>query len=165
MLFHVKQMNAFYARSIAYWKYDGIYDFYNLDYSEELIKELLNGQYVAVTGTNEELIGFYCYGSPAQLMSGLHAGVYEHSNAIDFGLGMRPDLTGQGLGPDFVRAGIYYAKQHFYGDMIRLVVALFNKRAIRAYEKAGFIKGKTFFSLIDGRKMEFMLMYQYFSCS
>ncbi len=160
MDFVVKPMNAYYARSIAHWKYEGEYAFYNMEYSEALIRELMNGQYVAATGENDELAGFYCYGSPAQILSGLHAGVYDHSTAIDIGLGMRPDLTGKGIGADFVRAGIHYARDNFYGDQIRLAVAVFNKRAIRAYEKAGFMRGKTFFSEIDGRQMEFMIMHQ-----
>lgn len=158
MSFTIKPMNAFYARSIAYWKYDGIYAFYNMEFSTELINELMNGQYMAVTGASEEIVGFFCYGSPAQILSGLHSGAYHSPTAIDIGLGMRPDLTGKGSGANFVNLGVSYAKKHFYGDQIRLTVATFNQRAIRAYEKAGFKRGQTFTSMIDGMKLEFMTM-------
>ena len=71
------------------------------------------------------------------------------------GFGLRPDLVGQGQGAGFVSVCAEYAvKQSRYrGDYVRLGVAKFNQRAIKAYEKAGFeifeqvmgtINGKTF---------------------
>ena len=66
-----------------------------------------------------------------------------------------PDLTGCGLGAEFVSACVEYAVKHhrYRGEYVRLGVAVFNQRAIKAYERAGFqifgntvgeISGKTF---------------------
>ncbi len=71
------------------------------------------------------------------------------------GFGLRPDLLGQGHGAAFVTACADYAvrRYNYQGDYVRLGVAIFNQRAIKAYEKAGFeifehtvgdIGGKTF---------------------
>ena len=56
------------------------------------------------------------------------------------GFGLRPDLVGRGLGPEFVRACVRYAatRCNYAGEYVRLGVATFNRRAIKAYERAGF---------------------------
>ena len=54
------------------------------------------------------------------------------------GLGLRPYLTGRGLGLRFVEAGIEFAVERFHPQRLRLAVASFNKRAITVYERAGF---------------------------
>ena len=51
---------------------------------------------------------------------------------------MRPDLTGKGLGLDFINTELEFARKHFTPDYFRLYVLSHNKRAIRAYENAGF---------------------------
>jgi ribosomal-protein-alanine N-acetyltransferase len=63
-----------------------------------------------------------------------------NSREMWIGLGLRPDLTGRGWGAAFVSACVDFAVSHtrYRGDYVRLGVAEFNRRAIRAYEKAGF---------------------------
>jgi [ribosomal protein S18]-alanine N-acetyltransferase len=63
-------------------------------------------------------------------------------SVIELGLAMRPDLTGKGLGLEFVRAGLAFAKQRFSPASFRLDVAAFNKRAIKVYTRAGFVLGE-----------------------
>jgi [ribosomal protein S18]-alanine N-acetyltransferase len=62
----------------------------------------------------------------------------ERGDAIFYGLGLRPDLTGRGLGGTFVNVGLEFAEARFGRRRIVLDVAEFNERAIRMYERAGF---------------------------
>lgn len=64
----------------------------------------------------------------------------DPDGALCFGLGMRPDLTGQGkgLGLAFVRAGLNFARERFAPPAFRLYVLTWNERAVRVYEQAGF---------------------------
>ena len=53
---------------------------------------------------------------------------------------MRPDLTGKGRGDEFVRAGREFGRERFAPRQIVLNVAAFNERAIRVYERVGFVE-------------------------
>lgn len=117
------------AREVAHWHYDGIYAFYDMGQDPEDLAELLdpaNWQdcYYAVRDGVGTLIGFFCFTRDAQTM--------------EIGLGLRPDLTGRGLGPSFLEAGLTYARERFYAVTFRLSVAAFNQRAIQVYQRAGF---------------------------
>ncbi len=71
---------------------------------------------------------------------------------------MRPDLTGQGLGLAFVTACADFAAQlareryGYRGEYIGLGVYQFNQRAIKVYERAGFVKFMERIALINGRE-------------
>jgi RimJ/RimL family protein N-acetyltransferase len=74
------------------------------------------------------------------------------------GLGLRPDLTGRGLGRGFVEAGIEFGRRRFDPERIRLSVAAFNERAIRVYEQAGFTHARTFDHETNGGVHSFVEM-------
>lgn len=131
------------AVSILNWQYEPPYDFYNNEVTDVAIRELMNGDYKAVLNEQRELIGFYCAGSPAQVFAGLLVGVYDEPY-IDVGFGMRPDLTGKGMGADFCTFILKDVLKSNNSKPIRLTVSTFNKRAINLYEKLGFEKHKLF---------------------
>jgi [ribosomal protein S18]-alanine N-acetyltransferase len=54
------------------------------------------------------------------------------------GGGLRPDLTGQGLGAAFMTAAIAFAQQQFAPVAFRATVAAFNQRALRVCAKVGY---------------------------
>jgi ribosomal-protein-alanine N-acetyltransferase len=62
----------------------------------------------------------------------------ERESGIYFGLGLRPDITGRGLGIEFVNFGLDFAHGRFPGRRIVLDVAEFNLRARKVYKRAGF---------------------------
>jgi RimJ/RimL family protein N-acetyltransferase len=139
MQFIFSPMNEAEARTIKTWRYEGPYSVYNIDDPNDLA-ELLDQRspYYAVRNEQDELIGFFVFGTSAQVGDVDIPGLYSENNTITVGLGMRPDLTGKGLGFALVNAGLDFAREQFKPDHFRLFVLTFNKRAIRVYERAGF---------------------------
>jgi RimJ/RimL family protein N-acetyltransferase len=102
------------------WRYEPPYDFYDVDPDEEKVPE----RYFAARDEDGTPAGFYYF--------------EEKPDALEYGLGLRPDLTGRGLGLDFFRAGLEFGRRLYRPSLIRLHVAAFNRRAIAVYERAGF---------------------------
>jgi [ribosomal protein S18]-alanine N-acetyltransferase len=118
---------------------------------------MLDGSHYVATDERGTLVGFFCFGAPAQVPGGHLCGLYA-ADAVDIGLGMRPDLTGRGLGREFLTAGLDFARRRFAPASFRLAVATFNQRAIHLYEKVGFQSVATFVSLTKSGEAVFLLM-------
>ncbi|WP_042149498.1 GNAT family N-acetyltransferase [Paucisalibacillus sp. EB02] len=146
-----RKMTDEYAIEILGWKYESPYDLYNNVLSGEAILELTRHSYKAIL-SDEKVVGFFCTGKDAQVPAGHEFGAYK-DDCIDIGLGMRPDLTGNGLGSKFLHY-ILEKIQHEYDGCIRLTVADFNKRAIHLYEKFNFVKKQAFLR----KDMKFIVM-------
>ena len=126
------------ARAILGWRYEGIYAAYNANPArlDEGIATLLNplNHYLAARRADGTLIGFCCFGAEARVPGG----DYTNPPALDVGLGLRPDLTGGGLGATFVRAILDEGWRRHDPPRFRLTVAEFNERARRVYARVGF---------------------------
>jgi [ribosomal protein S18]-alanine N-acetyltransferase len=146
------------AHAISRWRYDGPYSIYDGDPTS--VDELLRPRYFyhSVYDERGDLAGYFCFGEDAQVRTGRRLGVYERESALDIGLGMRPDLTGRGLGKDFVRAGLRFARETYSPPAFRLTVATFNRRAIRVYERTGFETVETFGAPSTHGGREWLLM-------
>lgn len=136
------------AVEIAYeWKYDGDYSFYDMTADQEDLEEFLesdrSGYYIV--RREEELLGYFCF---------KQSGTGE----VEIGLGMKPELTGKGLGLAFFKEGIKFALQQYQTADLFLSVAAFNQRAIKVYQKAGFVPVKTFMQDTNGSRFEFVRM-------
>lgn len=143
MNFIAEKMTKAAATEILSWRYPYPYDFYNNAMSDDSMSEMLDGTYWAVRDDKGELFGFYCTGKSAQVPAGRKVGVYP-DGYIDFGLGMKPAETGQGKGSRFFAHIRQEISETSPAKPLRLTVAIFNKRAIRLYEKFGFIKDGEF---------------------
>lgn len=140
-------MNHSVALKILSWRYKPPYDLYNIVPNDEEVNEKLNGSYQAIFDKDKQIIlGFFCTGLSAQVPAGKAAGVYKEQY-IDIGLGMSPEYTGKGCGTEFLSFIIKELKQRHPDSLLRLTVSVFNKRAIRLYEKMGFYKKDDFSSL------------------
>ena len=153
-----RPMNDEDAREIAGWRYEAPYDFYDMAKDPEGLEELLGpperrGGYYAVL-SDDELVGFFCLGPGGQLGSF----DYPDDGSLDVGLGLRPDLTGRGLGLEFLLAGLEFGRRHFAPAGFRLAVATFNERAIQVYERAGFRRVEVFTHHTNGDDQPFLLM-------
>ena len=102
------------------WRYEPPYDFYDGDAAQVLNPE----RYYRAVGEDGMLVGFYYF--------------EQKGDALEIGLGLRPDLTGRGLGGEFFRVGLEFGHARYRPARVILNVAAFNERAIRVYERAGF---------------------------
>jgi ribosomal-protein-alanine N-acetyltransferase len=149
MPFQFPPMDEASARTILAWRYEAPYDIYNLDLegADQVVGCFVEpaNAYYTILDSKGELIAYCCFGSEGRVPGG----DYE-SPALDIGLGVRPDLTGRGLGDAFVEAVLGFAKKQFAPSDYRVTVAEFNKRALRVWEKAGFRPLKRFERTFDG---------------
>ena len=149
MRFDIEPMKQSDAETISTWHYDGEYAFYDAEADPEDLAELLDpslrgDSMFGVRDGASELVGFFAF----QVADGV----------VDYGLGLRPDLTGRGLGADFARAGLDFAKTRFSTKTIQLQVAAFNKRAIKVYHRIGFRQVENFMNRTNGGEFEFVRM-------
>jgi [ribosomal protein S18]-alanine N-acetyltransferase len=145
----IRPMSDSSAHAIANWQYPEPYDFYNSTADEDDLAELLDAdrrgnQYYEVLDDGGTLIGSFQF--------------KLEKEPLEIGLGLRPDLTGQGLGLAFVRAGMDFAREQFGATNLCLAVATFNQRAIAVYERAGFRPAETYKHRTNGADFEFLRM-------
>ncbi len=137
---HLELLQEVHAREILKWRYSPPYDFYNppeMRATADYVREFINPEYQfhAILDDDSRFIGFCSYGIDGQVPGGN----YE-LEALDIGLGMKPELTGCGLGDLFLAAILNHAIKKFDPTIFRMTVANFNKRALRLYENFGFSK-------------------------
>ena len=156
MNFKIVDMNYYCKYQIIRWKYNKPYDVYNFPNIILNQDVVINDKYFAVINENFELVGYYCIDEEARVITNESERFYSR-DFLDMGLGLRPDLTGLGLGLEFVNFGVKFLK-HEYNKRIRLTVACFNKRAIKVYKRAGFSQGEIFIRPSTNCQYEFMIM-------
>ncbi len=140
MHFTFTSMNEEDARAIQSWHYEEPYTTYNMDEGPDALTEMLDKRspYYAVRDEQNVLVGFYNYGTSAHVDGEMEPGLFVEDRMVTIGLGLRPDMTGRGLGLAFVHAGLDIARKAFAPKRFRLYVFAWNERAIRVYERAGF---------------------------
>lgn len=161
-------MNKKYATEIVNtWKYENEYAIY--DYANEaehmLDEEAWSSGIFAILNQDRELVGelsieFLDAAEEYTPYSEFNNPELINQRTLWIGFGMRPDLVGQGRGVEFVTACVQYAVEHFqyHGEYVGLGVALFNQRAIKAYEKAGFQIFEHTTGTINGEEFECVYM-------
>ncbi len=137
------------AAQICRWHYPPPYHFYDL--GEEVLPELLRwiAHYQAIT-RQSELIGFFATGKEVCQIPG---GRYPEG-PLDIGIGLRPDLTGRGLGEPLLRQILAGLRE----PRLRLTVAEFNARAITVYHRLGFRWAGRF---VSSQQVPFWIMERY----
>jgi ribosomal-protein-alanine N-acetyltransferase len=132
MKYRFEHMTEEYASEVVdNWHYDGVYSFYDMAADEEDLKIFTDRTYwenatFAVLNPQDELAGWATF--------------YMEGEDMWLSLGLKPELTGLGLGEEFVSRCVEFARSHYKLDerTIKLDVAAFNKRAIKVYQRAGF---------------------------
>jgi RimJ/RimL family protein N-acetyltransferase len=116
----IRQASEETLRDMETWRYEPPYDFYNGDEEPVLNPE----RFFEALDEDGSLVGHYYF--------------EEKGDALEIGLGLRPELTGRGLGLEFFRAGVEFGRARFRPRRMILAVAAFNERAIAVYERGGF---------------------------
>ena len=138
------------AEEIAFnWHYEAEYSFYDMEADKEDLVEFLDPQIRGdsnyVVTKDNVTIGFFSFNK-------------VDINTIDIGLGMNPNLVGNGNGLEFVKEGLEFAQSKYTPQKITLSVATFNQRAIKVYRKIGFEEVNTFMQDTNGDSFEFLKM-------
>jgi [ribosomal protein S18]-alanine N-acetyltransferase len=124
----VEEWNETHTRACEPWHYEPPWDFYDLASDPDDLAAMRdpsrNGHRRAVLGEDGRLEAFWYFD--------------WDGDVTEVGIGLRPDLTGRGLGESFLNAQLEYAANEWKPTTFRLFVASWNERAIRLYERLGF---------------------------
>ena len=137
------------AEEVAAWHYPGEYAFYDADAIPEDLAELVDPR--------QRGDGFFAARGSGAGVEGFVELKPKAGGTVEIGLGLRPDLIGQGLGAAFTAAAIQLARERG-AQRITLAVAAFNLRAITVYERAGFVETGRHMRHIFGIDWEFVDM-------
>ena len=114
---------------IAGWKYTGEYAIYNTPPYEEDFKiqsEFARPDFVGFTFYDDQtLVGFTC--------------LNDEKQAVMIGIGVAPEHCGKGYGQEMLRITQDISEHMYPGKPLYLEVRTWNTRAIRCYEKAGYV--------------------------
>ncbi|MBE9005270.1 GNAT family N-acetyltransferase [Fortiea sp. LEGE XX443] len=139
----IQLLNKANAREITGWHYDPPYDFYNLNPNEieQNIKYFLapRNKFYSIFEEPREFVGYCSFGEDGQVPGGDYS-----MPGLDIGMGIRPNLTGQGRGHYYVAAVLDFAQRMFAPSIVRVTIALFNQRAIQVWTGVEFHTVDTF---------------------
>jgi [ribosomal protein S18]-alanine N-acetyltransferase len=133
------------ADEIARWRYREPYSLYDGGDAQRLL------EYTYFAGLDEDgkLVGFCCFGEDARV-----PGLEEEDGVLDVGAGLRPDLTGIGLGAPFLREACRFGSELYTPARFRVAIAAFNRRAQMVAHALGFEKEGT----LQTGEREFILL-------
>jgi ribosomal-protein-alanine N-acetyltransferase len=144
-------MTAAYAADIITWRYPAPYDCYDMTGADAGFIAGADSGYYALAD-QAGLIGFRSFGADGQVPGGGY-----DSTALDTGGGLRPELTGQGLGRAAIQAGLDFGQREFAPPAFRVTVASFNLRALRVGRALGFRDIASFPAASGGRSYEILV--------
>ncbi len=138
-------MTVAYAAQITTWRYPAPYDCYDMTSADPAALAAAESGFFALADASR-VIGFRSFGSDGQVPGG----IYDDS-ALDTGGGLRPDLTGKGLGREAIQTGLAFGRTQFSPTAFRVTVASFNQRALRVIQALGFSQAASFEAATTGR--------------
>lgn len=155
--FRLSPLTATDARAMFSWRYPPPFDFYDLSTGEmdEVLRGLLDpvNAYMAVRDAAGAFIGYGCLGPDGQVPEGDY-----RAEALDIGIGLRPDLTGRGLGPGVLALLLAEARSRWEVTTFRATIAAFNLRSQRLFARLGFREASRFTTTVNGRPVEWVIV-------
>lgn len=152
----IKPLTEEQIHTFVTWEYSGPYAMYNMSEEDResqvrFFSDPGNG-YFAITDEEDAFLGFCNFGADAQVPGGDYG-----LAAIDIGVGMRPDLTGQGRGALYATAVFDFATARYPDLPQRVTIAEFNERAQQLCRKFGFVQVARFLREKDERAFVVMI--------
>ncbi|HEU5419160.1 MAG TPA: GNAT family protein [Streptosporangiaceae bacterium] len=144
-------MTADYAADIVTWQYPAPYACYDMTGADPAFIASPDSGYWALT-SDGGLIGFRSFGADGRVPGGSY-----DASALDTGGGLRPELTGRGLGREAIGTGLDFGRRRFAPAAFRVTVATFNLRALRVVRDLGFRDTGSFAATTDGRSFEILV--------
>lgn len=143
------------ALAILHWRYSSPYDYYNFDAknTKEVLRYLIdsNNAFNAILNKQGDLEGYCSFGADGQVPGGDYS-----TEALDIGMGIRPDLVGQGYGKQYAQAVARCGTNLCKAQRLRVTIAEFNKRAQRVWKQLGFEQEDRFVKM--GSEERFVIM-------
>ena len=123
------------VRTFATWRYPAPYDVYDIDEEPDTAVAYFLDPAVGchVLLEEGELVGFCTFGHDARVPGGDYS-----LPALDIGMGIAPERTGQGRGGGYVAAVLEHARATNPNVPFRVTIAANNERALRVWQGAGF---------------------------
>ena len=133
MTYELQPLTAEQGEAMAQWRYPGPWAVYDstgpLDPAEG---------FWSVVDEGGEVAGYACFGVEARV-----PGLSERPGLLDVGVGMRPELTGQGRGRAFAEAVLAHGHAVSGIGRLRAVVQDWNLRSRRLLTGLGFVETGT----------------------
>jgi RimJ/RimL family protein N-acetyltransferase len=133
MTYRLTPLTVEQGEAMATWSYPGPWSVYDtsgpIDPAEG---------FWAVVDDADDVVGFACFGVEARV-----PGLDEAPGVLDVGVGMRPDLVGQGRGREFARAVLDHGAAVSGLTRLRAVVQEWNARSRRLLAGLGFAETGT----------------------
>lgn len=98
------------------------------------------------------MVGYFCIGKDARV-----PGWDYDESALDFGMGLRPDVIGQGNARLYLNAILEFLDHQWPGKGIRATVASWNQRAVRACSHFGFRQISAFVG-VTGQRLDYVVL-------
>lgn len=138
-------MTGSYAVELIRWEYPSPFERYSMvGEPSSGFTDPANG-FVALIDAFGQLVGFRSFGPDGRVPGG----TYDDA-ALDTGGGLRPDLTGRGLGCSAIQIGLDYAWATFEATMLRVTVWAQNERALKVVRSLGFEDADQFVATSSG---------------
>jgi ribosomal-protein-alanine N-acetyltransferase len=144
-------MAPVYAEQITTWRYPPPYDCYDMTGADPAdLMDPASGYYALLD--EAELVGFRSFGVDGQV-----PGWPYDDSALDTGGGLKPELTGRGLGRSAIATGLDFGRQRFGPAAFRMTIASFNARARAVVESLGFESIGRFDASTNGRSYDVLM--------
>lgn len=127
-----RQMTLEDAKEMCSWDYPGEYQVYNNSWEEAADRN--------VSYANEQVRASEFWSlMQGDEMAGFFR-LHPDGEGVMLGLGLRPDLCGQGNGRLLLEYAVHTFQKRYPGANLHLMVREWNERAIKCYASSGFVQ-------------------------